>query len=87
MTDDLQRAKLDTETPCRHLADGFLLGSTDHTGGTVALLPVLLLLLRFGSRFLTADFLARLGDPLRLTRFAALRPVTPRPPPAALLLA
>lgn len=85
MTDDLQRAKMDTESTCRHLSAVFLLGSTEHSSAAaVAMLPFLLLLLLFGSRLLSAEFLARLGDPACTTLRGYLRVVTARPPPALL---
>lgn len=82
MTDDLQRAKMDTETSCRHLADSFLLGSRENQPvAPVAVLPFLLMLLLFGSRLLSAEFLARLADPFHGLEERVSLQLAPRAPP------
>ena len=83
MTDDMQRAKMDTESSGRYLADGFLLGSTEHVAvADVAMLPFLPSLSLPSSRFLTAEFLSRLGDDARTASRGFSRVVAARPPPA-----
>jgi hypothetical protein len=81
MTDDLQRAKLDTETSSRHLGDTLLLGSpNDPIGTPVEIVPLLMLLLQ-QPRLVAASRLMRPIEPLRLSDRSGVRPDAQRPPP------
>jgi hypothetical protein len=81
MTDDLQRAKLDTETSSRHLGDTLLLGSPQEAMGIAVLLPLLMLLL-LAARLVSAGRLSQLTESLHLPERLGLRPEAARPPPA-----
>jgi hypothetical protein len=81
MTDDLQRAKLDTETSSRHLGNTLLLGSPDDPMGTPAdALPSLLLML-LRARLVSAGRFMRPVESMRLTERPGVRPESARPPP------
>lgn len=82
MTDDLQRAKLDTETSSRHLGNTLLLGSPDDPTSTpVEILPLLMAMAQ-QSRMASAGRLMGLTEAPRLTDRPGVRPESPRPPPA-----
>ncbi|SEB37770.1 hypothetical protein SAMN05443244_0098 [Terriglobus roseus] len=81
MTDDLQRAKLDTETSSRHLGDTLLLGSPDDPMGTPAEIMPLLMAMLQQPRLASARRLIRPTELLRLTDRPGVRPESPRPPP------
>ena len=81
MTDDLQRAKLDTETSSRHLGDTLLLGSPDDSLGTPAEVVPSLMLLLMHARLVSAGSTVRPQESLRLTDRPGIRPESARPPP------
>jgi len=82
MTDDLQRAKLDTETSSRHLGDTLLLGSPNNPISSPAEVMPALMLLLLRARLVSAGRFARSTEALRLTDHPAARPESARPPPA-----
>jgi Ca2+/H+ antiporter len=82
MTDDLQRARLDTESMGRHLGDSLLLGSwEDAQHLQTMLLPMMMLMLWAGCMVATRR-ISRDATALPGAQIFGMRPEAIRPPPA-----
>jgi hypothetical protein len=82
MTDDLQRARLDTESMGRHLGDTLQLGSLEDAQHLqAALLPMLMLMLWAGCMVATRR-ISRDAAALPTAQMFGMRPEAIRPPPS-----
>lgn len=84
MSDDLQRARLDTESMGRHLGDMLTLGSLDDTQGMLQVFaPMLLLMLLWAGCMVATRRISRDAAGLPPLGMFGMRPEAIRPPPAA----